>query len=358
MSTENQTLAPPAQTQSKTVINIGNRGIELRDFESLWRFSVAVAGSGLAPKGIQSKEGIFVAIQMGLEVGMTPMAALQNIAVINGRPSIWGDAQLAIVRATSELAAFEECETNNDLDPIFRELCLEDDPTKRKALRIQIAKAQSKLNRTADDFGVTVFIHRRSYEPAFSRFTVADAKLAGLWGKDGPWKQYSARMLKNRARSFGLRDNFGDALKGMRSAEEAQDMPTERNVTGTGKGVGVERFLGQEVNGDADAEAAPPARETAPATPKPTRAKAPAPDPRDLLLEIAATHQCNVPDILEGLVYGGSITQEEYGDDWQHRTLAQIPDAMVEEYLGADRKGAKLVQVLGKVIKGREGMLV
>jgi len=33
-------------------------------------------------------------------------------------------------------------------------------------------------------------------------------------------------MLRMRARSFALRDQFGDALRGMRSAEEVADMPT------------------------------------------------------------------------------------------------------------------------------------
>ena len=95
MSTAETAVAvvePPRST-----IQIGSSGLILNDLDSLWRFSGYVSTSGLAPKGIQSREAIFTAIQMGLEVGLTPMAALQNIAVINGRPSIWGDAQLSIV---------------------------------------------------------------------------------------------------------------------------------------------------------------------------------------------------------------------------------------------------------------------
>jgi hypothetical protein len=40
-------------------------------------------------------------------------------------------------------------------------------------------------------------------------------------------------MLKHRARSFALRDQFGDALRGLRTVEEVQDDPvaTARNVT-------------------------------------------------------------------------------------------------------------------------------
>jgi hypothetical protein len=57
------------------------------------------------------------------------------------------------------------------------------------------------------------------------RFSVSDAKKAGLWGKSGPWTQYPKRMLQLRARGFALRDAFPDVLKGLVTAEEAQDYP-------------------------------------------------------------------------------------------------------------------------------------
>ena len=95
-------------TVQKAPLAIGDRGVALATLEDLWRFSGIVLKSGLAPKGLQTQEAIVIAIEMGMEVGLTPLCALQNIAVINGRPSIWGDAQLAIVRGTGELEAFEE----------------------------------------------------------------------------------------------------------------------------------------------------------------------------------------------------------------------------------------------------------
>jgi hypothetical protein len=196
---ETQTLAVTAQPQSAAVA-IGNRGLVLGDLESLWRFSGYVAASGLAPKGLQTREAIFVAIQLGLEVGMTPMASLQNIAPINGRPSIWGDAQLGIVRSTGELEAFEEW----------------------------FEQGGKRLPRNpttfTDDTLAVCRVKRRGYPAAETGFSVQDAKTANLWGKEGPWKQYPFRMLKARARSFALRDQFGDALRGMMSAEEAGDI--------------------------------------------------------------------------------------------------------------------------------------
>jgi hypothetical protein len=177
--------------------------------DDLYRFATAVAKSGLAPKGIETPEAIFVALEMGLEVGLPMMAALQNIAVINGRPAIWGDAQLAVVRSTGELALFEEW----------------------------YEEAGKRLPRNpaafTDATAAVCRVQRSGYEPAETAFSVADAKRANLWGKAGPWTQYPARMLKHRARSFALRDQFGDALRGLRTVEEVQDDPvaTARNVT-------------------------------------------------------------------------------------------------------------------------------
>jgi len=193
-----ETSVQTVQPQLSPVI-AGPRGLQIADLDSLWRFSGYVASSGLAPKGIQSREAIFVAIQMGMEVGLTPMAALQNIAVINGRPSIWGDAQLGVVRSTGELEQFAEWYEDKG------------------------QKIPRNPTAFTDTLTAVCRVKRRGYEAAESSFAVSDAKSANLWGKDGPWKQYPARMLRMRARSFALRDQFGDALRGMHTAEEVAD---------------------------------------------------------------------------------------------------------------------------------------
>ena len=210
----NETQAVAVVNPAKQPVQIGTRGIVLTDMDGLVRFATAVSNSDLAPKDMKKPESIAVAIQMGLEVGLSPMAALQNIAVINGRPTLWGDAQLAVCRTTGELESFEEW----------------------------YESAGKKTSRNPQIFGddamAVCVVKRKGFPPVESAFSVADAKRAGLWGKQGPWTQYPARMLKFRARSFALRDQFGDALKGMPSAEETQDLPADpvaaaRNVTPT-----------------------------------------------------------------------------------------------------------------------------
>lgn len=175
----------------KAQITLNKNGLQLASLDDLWRFSQCVVKSGFAPKGMEKPESVLIAIEMGYEVGLSPMAALQNTAVVNGRPTIYGDAALALVRGSGLLESYEE-----------------------KPVGV----------RGKDDFGYCVSAKRKGDVSTYSEtFTVADAKQAGLWGKSGPWSQYPARMLKFRARGFLLRDAFGDVLKGMRTFEEVRD---------------------------------------------------------------------------------------------------------------------------------------
>jgi hypothetical protein len=189
--------------------SVSKTGIILATMDEIWRFAETVIASGMAPKGINNAAAATITIQMGMELGLPPMASLQNIAAINGRPSIWGDAMLGVVRSTGELEEFKEWFENNG----------------------------TKLARTPSDFPDSVMavcrVKRRGYDAVEASFSVADAKRAKLWGKQGPWTEYTARMLKFRARSFALRDEFGDALRGLYSAEEQRDAPNEmREATG------------------------------------------------------------------------------------------------------------------------------
>jgi hypothetical protein len=194
--TTEKSLIPATQ---KPPVAFSERGIRIESFENLQRFAACISESGLAPKGVQTPAAICVAIQMGAELGLPPMAALQNIAVINGRPTVWGDAQLGIVRSSGLLVEFSEWYE-------FNGQRLPRNPVKIDRGLVAVCR-----------------VKRQCSEPAEYGFSVDDAMQAGLWGKDGPWKQYPARMLKYRARAFVLRDQFGDVLRGLHSAEEIQD---------------------------------------------------------------------------------------------------------------------------------------
>ena len=162
-----------------------------------------MAQSDMVPKGYKDKpQDVLLAMEYGNALNLSPLQAIQNIAVINGRPSLWGDAVLGLVQASGNCESYAE-EMIGSIG--------------------------------GDDYGFKCTAKRRDNGSAFSNtFTVSHAKRAGLWGKQGPWTQYPDRMLKMRARSFTLRDAFPDVLRGIGVAEEVQDTPAEpRNVTGS-----------------------------------------------------------------------------------------------------------------------------
>ncbi len=163
-----------------------------RNFEQALTFSDYLAESDMVPKDFKGKPGnCLIAIQWGAELGLKPLQALQNLAIINGRPSLWGDAVIALVRSS----------------PLCEYVIESDDGT-----------------------AATCRVKRRG-EPEQSRtFSMDDAKAAGLQGKQGPWSQYPKRMRQMRARAFALRDVFPDVLRGLPVAEEVMDIPTEKNM--------------------------------------------------------------------------------------------------------------------------------
>lgn len=152
-------------------------------------YAKMIAVSSFCPKGMQGKPGdVLIAIQMGAEVGLSAMQALQNVAIINGRPCIWGDAALALVQSCSNYVCHREWE-------------------------------ETTTNGLVAYCGIT----RKGSDEYVKSFSEQDAKKANLWGKAGPWTQYPSRMLQMRARGFALRDKFADALKGISIREEVED---------------------------------------------------------------------------------------------------------------------------------------
>lgn len=167
-----------------------NRGLSLATMADAMAFAKMVSGTEFAPKDFRGKpEACLLAIQHGSEIGLSPMQSLQSIAVVNGRPTIYGDAALAVCLAS-----------------------------------VVCEYVTESVDGEGDRMVATCSAQRRGYPaPITSTFSVADAKAAGLWAKGGPWSQYPKRMLAMRARGFALRNAFADVLRGLVTAEEAQD---------------------------------------------------------------------------------------------------------------------------------------
>jgi len=154
-------------------------------------YSKMIASSCFCPATMKGKPGdILVAMQLGAEIGLSPMQALQNIAVINGKPCVYGDAALAVVISSPNYISHKEWFEGSIAEGNLTAFCS---------------------------------VLRRNSEEYIKSFSMEEAKKAGLWTKAGVWQQYPTRMLQMRARSFAIRDKFADALRGINIREEVED---------------------------------------------------------------------------------------------------------------------------------------
>jgi len=169
------------------------------DVDQALRISEMFAKSDLVPDNYKNKPAnIFLAVSAGASLGLAPFQAMQNIAVINGKPSIFGDALLAMVR--------------ND----------------KRCLSVKESIVGEGMNRTATCI-VSRLAPNGKTEVISSSFCLGDAQKAGLLNR-GPWKSYPDRMLQMRARGFALRDAFADVIGGLITSEEAQDYPVPKGA--------------------------------------------------------------------------------------------------------------------------------
>lgn len=162
-------------------------GIVPTSIEEVFRLATAIAKSGMAPRDMGTAEKLTVAILHGLEIGIPPLMAINKIAVVNGRPTLWGDAVPALL-----------------LSKGF------------KIREMMYAEGEERFAQCT--------VIRPNGEQIVRNFSVRDAMTAGLWGKQGPWKQYPDRMLQMRARGLAARDGAADVLSGIYLTEEMQDV--------------------------------------------------------------------------------------------------------------------------------------
>jgi hypothetical protein len=167
-------------------------------YAELERWAAKAAASDFVPKEYRGKpESVLICAQYAIEIGMGIIPGLQSIAVINGKPSLYGDGLIALCYASPVCEYIKETPILSDAGDITGYVC------------------EAK---------------RKGQDAKFARYTTEDAKKAKLIGKSGPWQEYPQRMLQMRARGFALRDAFPDVLKGLISREEAQDYPPVEHV--------------------------------------------------------------------------------------------------------------------------------
>jgi hypothetical protein len=218
--------------QTRQPLNIDMRqGVGITNYDEAMQMAALVHNSGLAPGSLNTVQKVAVGMLMAVEVGLPVITGLQNIAVINGKAGIWGDAILSLVRSSGQMEA-------------------------------GYPKERSEGTPFTDDWIFFCTVKRKKGQEVTGSFSWAEAKRAGLdspklrsGGKDiySPWTRFPRRMMQWKARQWVYRDEFGDVLRGMRMAEELHDViDMETSATGD---------YSMPAPGGQDSEAAPTASE-------------------------------------------------------------------------------------------------
>ncbi len=158
-----------------------------------------LAKSGLVPNTLNTVEKVFVALQWGHELGLSPMASVNNVIPINGRPTLSADVMLALARNNPEYGGIEW--------------------KQRTGEKAEVVITRVNKQGTTENFS--------------GYFDMAMARGAGLAEKD-TYKKYPDRMLRARAISRACKEAFPDVFAGLYTQEEAEDIeaaPPMRNVT-------------------------------------------------------------------------------------------------------------------------------
>ena len=202
-----ETVLPAKMAMMKT--GGAMRALIPETMEDAARLAKMIVAGGVQPRGYQNWEAVTIGILHGMEVGFSPMAALQSIAVINNVPVIFGAGIPAILYASGELEDMEEFFEGTPYEDDYRAVCI---------------------------------ITRKGFKPLRREFSVARAKKAKLWNQaekikrfrkggegsyevdnDSPWFRFPDRMLQMRARSWAANDRCADLLRGFRVREEVED---------------------------------------------------------------------------------------------------------------------------------------
>lgn len=221
-------------------------------FEETFRIAKAVYLGGLAPaaligrlNGDDAVSAVTVAIMAGAELGLKPMVSLRSFTVINGRPALYGDGIINVVRSSGRVEVLKTGYAKDD-KKILRDAGVL--PSKEAEAEDPgiTARAFAALTEDERTFGYCVAKRADTGEEKTVVFSVADAKHARLWDdrptvkkpvwengqkvwkegqpNDAPWYRFQKRMLAWRAAGYNLRELFGDVLGGIRDEFEAREI--------------------------------------------------------------------------------------------------------------------------------------
>jgi hypothetical protein len=155
------------------------------------QFARWLSQSALLPKNYAREHDIFFIICAGMELGLPPMAALRGLYTVHGRTALESKTKAALCLQKHAAQYFKRTE--------FTPLAC-----------------------------TWETLRNGQVEPVRMRYTLAEAQEAGLApdpkhnrpGKEGPWRQYTQRMISHRALGWLCDDVYPDIVMGVATAED------------------------------------------------------------------------------------------------------------------------------------------
>jgi len=160
----------------------------ITDPVKIMELSQALSKSNLIPASFKKPEDCFYALMLGAELGLSAMFSLTNIYVAkSGRPTMESSGKLAMVQNSGKL---KDMQVLQETDAVCE---------------IMMERKEPNIKKTV-------------------KYTLEQAKTAGLYPTKDNWKNYPARMLKARVIGWLCDDLFTDVCKGISTKEDIEDL--------------------------------------------------------------------------------------------------------------------------------------
>jgi hypothetical protein len=174
-------------TESKPTAQTAVVPFEPENLEDAVALSQKLAGSNLLPMALRKRpEDVLVTLLAGREMGLSPMQAIRNIHVIEGRPTMSAELMVA------------QCLRHPEICELFEMV---------ESTAVQATFAAKRQGRPAKKL----------------TYSLEDAKVAGLANRDN-WRKSPKAMLRARAASALARAVFPDLVAGVYEIDEGDDI--------------------------------------------------------------------------------------------------------------------------------------
>lgn len=195
-----ETQAPDTALMAKQPASVGNVWTDSKEYNRIGQMAQMISKSNLVPQSYQGKpEDCFLALQFAVRLGMEPLTVMQNLYVVKGKPSWSGQFCMALIRANQ---AFSN-------------------------VRLVYTGTKGTDNRGA--YVTAIRVSDGSVVDG-TEVTIAMAKAEG-WISNQKWKSMPEQMLGYRAAAFFARLHCPEALLGIQTAEEVEDVDATRAST-------------------------------------------------------------------------------------------------------------------------------